>query len=92
MRILSALPSRYARWGRRLTVSTVNGSSYLIKGRGLIMHELRLVRGGLTSSPAYDPTGLALAELKEENKRLREQLASLVFDLASLLKEQKNSG
>ncbi len=52
------------------------------------MQELRLVRGGLASSPQLDSSRVALAQLREENKMLRQQLASLVLDLASLLKEQ----
>ena len=52
------------------------------------MQGLRLVRGGLASSPKLDSSKVALIELVEENKMLREQFASLVLDLASLLKEQ----
>jgi hypothetical protein len=52
------------------------------------MQELRLVRGGLAASPKVDSSRLALAQLREENKVLREQLARLVIDLALLLKEQ----
>lgn len=52
------------------------------------MPVLQIVGGGLASSTKLASTGITLAELREENRLLREQLANIVLDLASMLKKQ----
>ena len=56
------------------------------------MPELQIVGGkGVAPSTKLASTKILLAELKEENQLLREQLANVVLDLASLIKEQTPS-